>query len=66
VTRRQKLEEQARSLGALRRVRAVASASSLLRALLCYVLSLSSLPVALLLELYACRWQIEILFKRIK
>jgi len=37
------LEEQARTLGAFQRVRCITSAQSLLRALLCYVLSLSSL-----------------------
>ncbi len=37
------LEAQARTLGAFQRVREVASAQRLLRALLCYVLSLSSL-----------------------
>lgn len=37
------LESQARALGAFRRIREVSSAQVLLRALLCYVLSLSSL-----------------------
>lgn len=37
------LENQARNLGAFQRVRAVVSAQDLLRALLCYVLTLSSL-----------------------
>jgi hypothetical protein len=37
------LEEQARILGAFQRVRSIRSAQALLRALLCYVLSLSSL-----------------------
>src|SRR5258707_14475286 len=37
------LEAQARTLGAFQRVREVASAQQLLRAVLCYVLSLSSL-----------------------
>ena len=37
------LESQARALGAFVRVRRIGSASLLLRALLCYVLSLSSL-----------------------
>src|SRR5436189_5922404 len=37
------LETQARTLGAFQRVRALASAQLLLRAVLCYVLSLSSL-----------------------
>ena len=36
------LESQARILGAFQRVRALPSAQALLRALLCYVLSLSS------------------------
>jgi hypothetical protein len=38
-----KLEAQARALGAFQRVRALPSAQALLRAILCYVLSLSSL-----------------------
>jgi hypothetical protein len=37
------LEEQARRLGAFQRVRSIKSAQALLRAMLCYVLSLSSL-----------------------
>lgn len=37
------LEEQARTLGAFQRVRSITSAQSLLRAMLCYVLGLSSL-----------------------